>query len=65
MFYDSNDIQLSTECGLVMTENTEMKYKAWGWNVIKINGNDVAQIREALTAAQQEQERPTLIIGKP
>ena len=64
MFYDSNDIQLSTECGLVMTENTEMKYKAWGWNVIKINGNDVAQIREALTAAQQEQERPTLIIGK-
>jgi transketolase N-terminal domain/subunit len=47
MFYDSNDIQLSTECGVVMNEDTEMKYKAWGWNVIKINGNDVAQIREA------------------
>ena len=36
-----------------------MKYKAWGWNVIKINGNDVAQIREALDAAQKEQDRPT------
>ncbi len=64
MFYDSNDIQLSTECGVVMTEDTEMKYKAWGWNVIKINGNDVEQIRGALNAALKEQNRPTLIIGK-
>lgn len=64
MFYDSNDIQLSTECGVVMTEDTEMKYKAWGWNVIKINGNDVEAIRGALDAATKETERPTLIIGK-
>src|SRR5574344_127384 len=64
MFYDSNDIQLSTECGVVMNEDTEAKYKAWGWNVMKINGNDPDQIREALKKAQGEQERPTLIIGK-
>ena len=64
MFYDSNDIQLSTEVNVVMTENTEMKYKAWGWNVININGNDADEIREALKAAQKETERPTIIIGK-
>jgi transketolase len=64
MFYDSNDIQLSTETKDVMAEDTEAKYKAWGWNVMKINGNDVAEIRKALDAAQQETERPTLIIGK-
>jgi transketolase len=64
MFYDSNDIQLSTECGVVMNEDTEAKYKAWGWNVMKINGNDPDQIREALKKAQGEKERPTLIIGK-
>lgn len=64
MFYDSNDIQLSTECGVVMSEDTEAKYKAWGWNVLKINGNDVDQIREALDKAKKEQHRPTLIIGK-
>ncbi len=64
MFYDSNDIQLSTECGVVMNEDTEAKYKAWGWNVMKINGNDADQIREALKKAQNEKERPTIIIGK-
>lgn len=64
MFYDSNDIQLSTECNEVSTEDTAMKYRAWGWNVIEINGNDVAQIRIALDAAKAEDKRPTLIIGK-
>ena len=64
MFYDSNDIQLSTECNAVMDEDTEAKYKAWGWNVIKINGNDADEIRAVLTAAQKEEHRPTLIIGK-
>ena len=64
MFYDSNDIQLSTECDVVMKEDTAAKYRAWNWNVIEINGNDVEQIRKALNAAKLEQERPTLIIGK-
>ena len=64
MFYDSNDIQLSTECGDVMTEDTAKKYEAWGWNVMTINGNDCDQIRQALDAAKAETERPTLIIGK-
>lgn len=64
MFYDSNDIQLSTECGAVMSEDTAAKYKAWGWNVLVINGNDIDQIRQALDSALVEKERPTLIIGK-
>ncbi|MBQ8501332.1 MAG: transketolase [Bacteroides sp.] len=64
MFYDSNDIQLSTETSEVMAEDTAMKYRSWGWNVIEIDGNDCQQIREALDAAKQEAKRPTLIIGK-
>ncbi len=64
MFYDSNDIQLSTECGVVMNEDTAAKYKAWGWNVITCNGNDADEIRKALNVAIAEQHRPTLIIGK-
>jgi len=64
MFYDSNDIQLSTETSSVTSEDTEAKYKAWGWNVTTINGNDPDAIRAALKAAQTEKKRPTLIIGK-
>ena len=64
MFYDANEIQLSTECDEVMSEDTAMKYRAWGWNVIEIDGNDCDQIRQALDAAKAETKRPTLIIGK-
>ena len=64
MFYDANDIQLSTETGEVMTEDTAMKYRSWGWHVIEINGNDCQQIRQALDEAKTENQRPTLIIGK-
>ena len=64
MFYDANDIQLSTECDEVMTEDTAMKYRAWGWHVITINGNDCDEIRKALDEAKTINDRPTLIIGK-
>ena len=64
MFYDSNDIQLSTETKAVTIEDTGMKYTAWGWNVIKIDGNDQNQIRTALTSAINQINKPTIIIGK-
>lgn len=64
MFYDSNDIQLSTKTNEVSSEDIAKKYEAWNWNVISIEGNNVDQIRKALTAAKAEKERPTIIIGQ-
>ena len=64
MFYDSNDIQLSTRTEEVSTEDTAAKYRAWNWKVSTIDGNDPVQIREALESALKETERPSLIIGK-
>lgn len=64
MFFDSNDIQLSTPTDEVTTEDTEMKYKSWGWNVITINGHNHDEIRKALQDANNQTEKPTLIIGK-
>ena len=63
MFYDANNIQLSTTVEEVTSENVAMKYEAWGWKVITINGNDVNEIRKALDEAKAEANRPTLIIG--
>ena len=64
MFYDSNDIQLSTDTDAVTTEDTAKKYEAWGWNVITVDGNDPFQLMSALEVARSEENRPTLIIGK-
>jgi transketolase len=64
MFYDSNDIQLSTETSDVTIEDTAKKYEAWGWKVLTIEGNDIEAIRGALHVAHAETEKPSLIIGK-
>ncbi len=64
MFYDANEIQLSTETNVVMNEDTAAKYRAMGWEVFEIDGNDVAQIRTAIEAAQKVVGKPALIIGR-
>ena len=63
MFYDSNNVQLSTKVDEVSAEDVAAKYRAWGWSVLEINGNDTDEIRAALNTAIAETERPTLIIG--
>ncbi len=64
MFYDSNDIQLSTECRAVTSEDTAKKYESWGWKVIKVEkGNDADALRAAIKEAQAVKGQPTLIIG--
>ena len=64
MFYDSNDIQLSTRTEAVTAEDTAKKYEAWNWHVVTINGNEPGEIFAALRSAREEKQRPSLIIGK-
>jgi transketolase len=64
MFYDSNDIQLSTTTDAVTSEDTAKKYEAWGWRVITVDGHNATEIRNALKTANAETDRPVLIIGK-
>ena len=64
MFYDSNTVQLSTDCDAVSNEDTAMKYRAWNWNVIECDGTDPAALAKALDKALDEKQRPTIIIGR-
>ena len=64
MFYDSNTVQLSTDCDAVSNEDTAMKYRAWNWNVIECDGTDPIALAEALDKALVEKDRPTIIIGR-
>ncbi len=64
MFYDSNNIQLSTDTNVVTSEDVAKKYEAWDWEVIRINGNEVQAIRSALTKAKSVKDKPVIIIGE-
>ena len=64
MFYDSNTVQLSTDCDAVSNEDTAMKYRAWNWNVIECDGTDPIALAGALDKALAETERPTIIVGR-
>ncbi|MBD5245589.1 MAG: transketolase [Barnesiella sp.] len=63
MFYDSNNVQLSTDVDAVSTEDVAKKYEAWNWFVQEVDGTDPVAIAEAIVKAQQETARPSIIIG--
>lgn len=63
MFYDSNSVQLSTDCNAVSNEDTAAKYRAWNWNVIEVDGTCATQLARAIEQALAESKRPTLIVG--
>lgn len=64
MFYDANDVQLSTKVGEVTTEDTAKKYESWNWHVLEIDGNDENAIRNAIKVSQSIKDKPSLIIGR-
>ncbi|MGM9836297.1 MAG: transketolase family protein [Muribaculaceae bacterium] len=64
MFYDSNAVQLSTDCDAVSSEDTAAKYRAWNWNVIEVDGTDAEALMAAVENALAEAKRPTIIIGR-
>ena len=60
--YDSNDISLDGELSQAFSENVEERFKAYGWQVIRVeDGNDIAALRDAIKEAKANTEQPTLI----
>lgn len=60
--YDSNDISLDGDLNRSFSEHTEARFKAYGWQVLRVeDGNNLEEIRAAIKEAQQNSEQPTLI----
>lgn len=60
--YDSNDISLDGDLDKSFSENTEQRFKAYGWQVIRVeDGNDVNELRNAIQQAKENVDQPTLI----
>ncbi|MDR0871540.1 MAG: transketolase, partial [Planctomycetaceae bacterium] len=64
-FYDDNGITIEGDTNLAFSEDVEKRFKAYGWNVLKVDDvNDLPQLRKAIKKFQKEDEKPTLIIVK-
>lgn len=60
--YDSNDISLDGDLDRAFSDDTESRFKAYGWQVIRVeDGNDLKEIRNAIKEAKENTEQPTLI----
>ncbi|MBN6740004.1 transketolase [Acidithiobacillus sp. MC6.1] len=61
--YDDNYVTLAAATDISFTENRALRFEAYGWHTISVaDGNDVAAIEAALTAARAETARPSLIL---
>lgn len=61
--YDDNQISIEGSTELAFTENTEKRFMAYGWQVLKVtDGNDTQAIDAAITKAKQTANAPTLIM---
>lgn len=64
VFYDDNDISIEGSTDLAFRENVPERYRAYGWQVIEIDGHDLDQIRGAIKEAKADGSRPTLIAAR-
>ncbi|NMA44116.1 MAG: transketolase [Oligosphaeraceae bacterium] len=64
LFYDDNSITIEGSTDIAMSEDVGARFAAYGWNVLRINGQCVKEIRAALTLANACHDKPTIIIGK-
>ena len=63
-FVDNNKIQLDGRLSEIMDPNPiDEKFRAFNWNVISVNGQDVEEIANAIDEARKSQDKPTMILA--
>lgn len=61
--YDSNHVTLDGPLSESSSEETKMRYKAYGWEVFEVDGNDLDALHQIIDEAKENQERPRMIIA--
>src|SRR5512136_888271 len=61
--YDDNRVTLACSTHLTFTEDRAQRFAAYGWHTVSVDdGNDLKAVARAIRTAQQEAERPSLIL---
>lgn len=63
LIYDSNKVCLDGALPECCSEDTKMRYKAYGWDVVEVDGNDLDALDAAFTELRRAQTKPTLVIA--
>lgn len=63
LIYDQNQTTLDGYANEISSENVEMRFKSYGWDVAKIDGHNFHEIHEAFKNTKLEQQKPILIIA--
>ena len=63
-YYDDNGISIDGEVEGWFSDDTEQRFLAYGWQVLKVDGHDADALRAATLEAKAETAKPTLIICK-
>ncbi len=63
-FYDDNHITIEGSTDLAFSDDVGARFESYGWNVIRINGQNIGDIEDALAAATAHSGSPTLIAGR-
>ena len=63
-YYDDNGISIDGEVEGWFSDDTQKRFEAYGWHVVKVDGHDTEALHAATVAAQAETKRPSLIICK-
>lgn len=61
VLYDDNSISIDGPTDLTYSDDVPARFAAYGWHVQRVNGHDMQAVDQALAAARQENERPSLI----
>jgi transketolase len=64
VIYDDNGITIDGKTSISFSEDVGKRFEAYGWDVARVDGHDVAQVRAALAHASGSHTRPQLIIAK-
>lgn len=65
VFYDDNGISIDGEVEGWFTDDTPMRFRAYGWHVVEdVDGHDAIQVKNAIETARSESTKPTLICCK-
>ncbi|SPX84823.1 transketolase [Moraxella ovis] len=63
-YYDDNGISIDGEVEGWFSDDTAKRFESYNWQVLRVDGHDSEQIREATLQAKAETTKPTLIICK-